>query len=140
MRPHLCHIFPAFATGGPEVRTATLIDATGDAFRHTVASLSGELGGRDRVGRRDGVAFVAAPRPGGRAASPWALARLLRGLRPDLVLTYGWGGTDGVLAARLCGLRRVIHAEDGFLPDEAGGQKPARLLARRVVLQAPARV
>src|SRR5205823_4253281 len=93
---HLCHVFPGFGAGGPEVRTALLIDAAGDEFRHTVVSLSGELGGRERVGRRDGVAFVAAPRPGGRAASPWALARLLRGLRPDLVLTYGWGGTDAV--------------------------------------------
>ena len=51
-------------------------------------------------------------------------------LGPDLVLTYGWGGTDALLAALLGGLRRVVHAEDGFLPDETSQQRPHRL--RRV--------
>ena len=26
MRPHLCHVFPTFGTGGPEVRTAVLYE------------------------------------------------------------------------------------------------------------------
>jgi glycosyltransferase involved in cell wall biosynthesis len=69
-----------------------------------------------------------------------ALARLLRTLKPDLVLTYGWGGTDAILAARLCGLRRVIHTEDGFQSDELHGQKLRRLLARRVLLRLARRV
>jgi len=138
MRPHLCHIFPAFSAGGPEVRTCLLINATAGEFKHTVVSLSGELDGRERVCPGYEVDFVAVPRAARRIAHPFALARLLKALRPDLVLTYGWGGTDGVLAARLSGMRRVIHAEDGFLPDEAHRQKLLRLLARRLVLRAPA--
>jgi glycosyltransferase involved in cell wall biosynthesis len=138
MRPHLCHIFPAFSAGGPEVRTCLLINASAGEFRHTVVSLSGELDGRERVRPGHEVDFVAAPRAARRIAHPFVLARCLKALRPDLVLTYGWGGTDGVLAARLSGMRRVIHAEDGFLPDEAHRQKLPRLLARRLVLRAPA--
>lgn len=138
MKPHLCHVLPAFGTGGPEVRTALVIDASADAFRHTVVSLSGDLGGRTRI--RSAVEFLAAARPGGRVGAVRSLAGLLRGLRPDLLLTYGWGGTDGLLAARLCGIRRVVHAEDGFLPDEAARQRPHRLLARRALLRLPARV
>jgi glycosyltransferase involved in cell wall biosynthesis len=55
-------------------------------------------------------------------------------------LTYGWGGTDALLAGRLAGLRRVIHTEDGFLPDEAAGQRRKRVLARRLLLRLAERV
>ena len=131
MKPHICHVSPSFGTGGPEVRTALLIDASVDEFRHTVISLNGELSGRDRVASRDAVRFLAAPRAG----DIRGLGRTLGDLRPDLLLTYGWGGTDALLAARLCGLRRVLHAEDGFLPDESVRQRLPRLLARRVLLR-----
>ncbi len=136
MKPHLCHIFPSFGTGGPEVRTAVLVNATRDRFRHTIVSISGNLAGRERVEKTDDVQFLASPprrRLGGHVR---ALSGLLAELHPDLVLTYGWGGVDGILAARIRGMRRIIHAEDGFLPDEAHRQKLRRLLARRLFLRA----
>ena len=139
-RPHLCHVFPAFATGGPEVRTALLIDASADEFRHTVVSLNGILSGRGRVLRGEAVRFLEAPRDGGQVGNALALGRLLKELKPDLVLTYGWGGTDAVAAARLAGFRRLVHTEDGFLPDEALGQKPKRVLVRRLFFRLPLRV
>jgi len=55
-------------------------------------------------------------------------------------MTYGWGGVDAIVIGRLCGLRRIIHGEDGFLPDEAHRQKPQRLLARRLALRRASRV
>jgi glycosyltransferase involved in cell wall biosynthesis len=135
-QPHLCHIHPAFGTGGPEVRTSLVIDASGDAFRHTVIALNGNLGGRTRIRRQEAVCFLEPPRVGGVRG----LAKLLRDLRPDLVLTHGWGGSDALLAARMVGIRRVIHAEDGFLPDEAARQRFPRLVARRILLRIPRRV
>lgn len=136
--PHLCHVFPAFATGGPEVRTCLLINALDGEFRHTIISLSGDLSGQTRLHHPQTVRLVPAPRPPTRFQKPFALARLIREQAPDLVLTYGWGGTDAVVSARLSGIRRVIHGEDGFLPDEAGQQKWTRLMARRFVLRMPA--
>jgi len=140
MRPHLCHVFPAFATGGPEVRTCLLINASTDAFRHTVVSLNGNLSGQSRIRQPQAVRFLEAPRNGSQVGNAIALARFLKELEPDLVLTYGWGGTDGVLATRLCGIRRLIHTEDGFLPDEALRQKFKRVLVRRVLLRMPVHV
>jgi glycosyltransferase involved in cell wall biosynthesis len=139
-QPHLCHFFPAFTVGGPQVRTAAVIRELGRAFRHTVVSLNGDLSCAERLDDAAEVRLIAAPPDGWGRLRPLALARLLRSLRPDLVLTYNWGGTDGVLAARLCGIRRVIHAEDGFGPDEARGQKFRRLLARRLLLARATRV
>jgi glycosyltransferase involved in cell wall biosynthesis len=131
-------VFPVFGTGGPEVRTAKLINALGESYRHTIISLNGELSCRSRLAYP--VQFVPAPQRHGRLSYPLALGRLLRELRPDLLLTYGWGGTDAVLGAWLTGMRRVIHAEDGFLPEERQGQRLSRLLTRCVLLRLPARV
>ena len=50
--PHVVHVFPAFSTGGPEVRTCTLINALGDEFRHTVISLNGDTTGTSRLASR----------------------------------------------------------------------------------------
>ena len=134
MKPHLCHVFPAFGHGGPEVRTAMLISASAGEFRHTVVSLNGELSGQSRVTNQEDVRFLDAAKEG-RSPGLRAISRLLGEVRPDLTLTYGWGGTDAIAAARLAGLRKIIHGEDGFLPDEAGGQKFKRVLARRVLMR-----
>jgi glycosyltransferase involved in cell wall biosynthesis len=139
-RSRLCHVFPAFSTGGPEVRTAVVIERTLPDFRHTVISLNGDLSGRTRIEGARHVRFVAAPQVAGRFRRPLALRQLVREQSADLVLTYGWGGIDALLAARLCGIRRVVHTEDGFLPDEALRQKFTRLMARRVALRSASRL
>ena len=135
VKPHLCHVFPVFGNGGPEVRTALVINATTDRFRHTILSISGDTSGGHRIYAKGSTRLEAVPKPGAWGGYPRVLARTLRGLRPDLLITYGWGGVDAILAGRLCGLRRIIHGEDGFLPDEAHGQKARRLIARQVLLR-----
>jgi glycosyltransferase involved in cell wall biosynthesis len=111
-----------------------------DRIQHTIVSLSGDLSGQSRLDRSGGVRLINASFKAGSLGHGLALFHLLSRLKPNLVLTYGWGGIDGLAAARLCGLRRVIHGEDGFLPDEAREQKPARLLARRLALRTARRL
>jgi len=139
VKPHLCHVFPAFGNGGPEVRTAIIINATTDVFRHTILSISDDLSGAHRIHAGDSV-VERIPRLSGWAGSPKSLARTLRKLRPDLLMTYGWGGVDAIVIGRLCGFNRVIHGEDGFLPDEMLGQKRHRLIARQLAFRAVSRV
>jgi glycosyltransferase involved in cell wall biosynthesis len=138
---HLCHIFPAFATGGPQVRTAVVINGLDGEFRHTIVALNGDLSCRSRLNEPEKVACRQAP-PHRRHGVIYllGLARLLGSIKPDAIITYNWGGTDGLLAARLAGIRRVIHAEDGFGPEEARGQKLRRVLARRLLLRAATQV
>ena len=56
----------------------------------------------------------------------------------DLVCTYNWGAMDAVMAhtlfADLYRLPPLVHHEDGFNEDEAGGLKPRRNLYRRIAL------
>jgi glycosyltransferase involved in cell wall biosynthesis len=63
-----------------------------------------------------------------------AIARRLRELKPDLVLTYNWGAMEVVMANRLFGRRPLIHHEDGFGPDETRAQLPRRVWFRRLAL------
>lgn len=131
--PRLLHVFPAFGTGGPEVRTALLMNAMPE-FGHVVLSLNGDHSGRARLTAPESVEALG-PTDGDSRVRLRSLARTLRTCRPAGIVTYGWGGTDAIFAARLAGLARPLHVEDGFLPDEAHRQKFARLQVRRIAFR-----
>ena len=135
MKYHLCHVFPNFGTGGPEVRSVLLMNALADRFRHTVIALNGNLEMQSGVSSKVEVNFCKPTITGGWWKRIQSLGRTLREISPDLLLTYGWGGTDALMSARIAGVRPVIHTEDGFLPDEAAQQKRQRLYFRRVVFR-----
>jgi glycosyltransferase involved in cell wall biosynthesis len=135
VKPHLVYVFPAFGGGGPEVRTCEIINRTAEIFHHTVISLCDDISAKANLDRQYQVQCSAHPN-----ATIRSMADTLRSLKPDLILTHGWGGTDAIIAARLAGIHRIIHLEDGFLDDEAHRQKTARRLARRFVFQAASMV
>ena len=59
---------------------------------------------------------------------------LLRALQPDVLVTSNWGSMEWAVA-RLPLRIPHMHTEDGFGPDESAGQKPRRMLARRLLLR-----
>jgi glycosyltransferase involved in cell wall biosynthesis len=130
--PHFLHVFATFTAAGPQVRTARLIQALGDSHRHTIVPMDGRDDARRLIGAGVQVDVLAPPRA---RPAVGGLARLLRELAPDALLTYNWGSFDALLAA--CSRPRlpVLHHEDGFNADEARGQKQRRVLARRLVLR-----
>lgn len=131
---HLLHLFSTFAAGGPQVRTATLIHALPDRYRHTIVGLDGNFACKARLEGHPRVAYAEPPRKSRLGAYAWRLGRLIARLEPDLVLTYNWGAIEAIPGARLFGCSRLIHGEDGFGPDEAGGQLARRVRFRRLVL------
>lgn len=117
-----------------------LMNAFGDRARHTIVSgMPGRYGARDRIDAHVKYEIAQDPPPlQGRpsVARYEAIARYMR--RFDLVLTYNWGAIDGVMARRVFGrdVPPVVHHEDGFNEDEAGGLKRERNLYRRLALGA----
>ena len=140
MTVSILHLHSTFDLGGKEARAVRLMNAWGKAARHTIVSaMDGRYGARDRIER--GVPYEIAQDPPSLTGKPSvaryeALARYMR--RFDLVLTYNWGAIDGVMARRVFakGMPPVVHHEDGFNEDEAGGLKRERNLYRRIALSA----
>lgn len=136
----ILHLHSTFDLGGKEARAVRLMNAFGRNARHTiVSSVPRAYGARERIER--GIAYEIAQTPPPLTGSPSvaryeAIARFMR--RFDLVLTYNWGAIDGVMARRAFGrgMPPVIHHEDGFNEDEAGGLKRERNIYRRIALSA----
>jgi L-malate glycosyltransferase len=136
--PRILHLHSSFDLGGKEARSVRLMNAWGDRARHVIVSgVPGQLGARDAIDK--GVPYEIAQNPPPLTGRPSvarfeAIARFMRGF--DLVLTYNWGAIDGVMARRVFGKGTppLIHHEDGFNDDEAGGLKRERNLYRRLAL------
>jgi glycosyltransferase involved in cell wall biosynthesis len=137
---HLLHLFSTFTAGGPQVRTATIVKALDASFRHTIVGLDGDFSCRARLEGHPRVSYADPPRKSRLGAYSLRLGSLVARTRPDLVLTYNWGAIEALLGARLRGFRRLIHGEDGFGPDESGGQHARRIWFRRLVLPLASRV
>jgi glycosyltransferase involved in cell wall biosynthesis len=136
----ILHLHSSFSLGGKEARAVRLMNAFGDAARHVVVSgVPDALGAREQIapGIRYEIAQDPPPLTGRPSVARFeAIARFMRGF--DLVLTYNWGAIDGVMARRTFGKGAppLVHHEDGFNPDEAGGLKRERNIYRRVALPA----
>lgn len=117
------------------MRTVTLINALGSNVRHTIIATNGRYGAADRL--RSDVLFQLIPPPPGKGRLWYSvtLARLLRTIKPDLLLTYNWGAIDAVIAGVIERVCPVLHGEDGFGPEEAVTLKRRRVLTRRLVLR-----
>jgi glycosyltransferase involved in cell wall biosynthesis len=127
---HAVHVFSTFLPGGPQVRTANLINRLGRDWRHTIFAMDGRFGTESRIDRDlDIRTHALPPRKNG-----ISVAKTVRSLSPDLLITYNWGAIEVTAAAAIWRFCPVIHAEDGFGADEADGPKRRRALARRLFL------
>jgi glycosyltransferase involved in cell wall biosynthesis len=137
---NILHLHSSFSLGGKEARAVALMNAFGDAAKHTIVSaMPDELGARDSIakGIRYEIAQDAPPLTGKPSVKRYeAIAAYMR--RFDLVLTYNWGAIDGVMARRVYakGAPPLVHHEDGFNADEARGLKIERNIYRRIALSA----
>ncbi|HXG05457.1 MAG TPA: TIGR03088 family PEP-CTERM/XrtA system glycosyltransferase, partial [Candidatus Binatia bacterium] len=129
---HVVHVLHTLAVGGTENGVVNLVGALAGAARHTVVAVttSGALAAR----LPEGVAVHAlGKRPGIDVAAQVRLVALLRRLRPDIVHTRNWGAFDAVPAARLAGVRLVVHGEHGREAADPEGRNRRRNRLRRLL-------
>ena len=131
---HIFHVFSTFCAGGPQVRTCTIMNALGPGFSHTITATDGNFAAAEKIA--PGVSWRILPPPPGKRKLWYALpfSKMLREVRPDLLVTYNWGAMDAVLASRIAPVCPVIHAEDGFSADEATRLKLRRVWMRQLAL------
>jgi len=134
------HLHSSFQPGGKELRAARLINAFGVRHSHSIVSaMPGSLGAASAIDAGIDVDYPADfPLLAGK---PWPgrLWRLAKAMKPyDLVLSYNWGAMDAVLSHSVfrdyLSLPPLVHHEDGFNEDEAGGLKRSRNWYRQIAL------
>ena len=134
------HLHSSFDAGGKELRSAKLINAFGKKVSHAIVSAQPEaLGAASAIDGKIEVRYPGDFPPLAGSPLPGRLLRLAQALSGfDLVLTYNWGAMDAVMAHTLFGqkfgLPPLVHHEDGFNEDEAGGLKRSRNWYRRIAL------
>ncbi len=133
--PLLLTVFPTFAIGGAQVRYAAFANRFGPAYRHAIIAMDGTLACRERLAPGLDVQFPAfAARKGATLATVRAARRVLRAIRPQVLVTNNWGAIEWAMANALP-LARHIHIEDGFGPEERAAQIPRRIWTRRLFLR-----
>jgi glycosyltransferase involved in cell wall biosynthesis len=137
--PRILHLHSTFDPGGKEVRCVRLINAFGDQAEHAI--VSGDLarrGAASLLSPRVKVSWPKFPSLQGRP-TPGRLNKLAAAMAGyDLICTYNWGAIDAAMAHTLFAdvhkLPPLVHHEDGFNEDEAGGLKRRRNWYRRIAL------
>ncbi|MCS7466763.1 glycosyltransferase [Stieleria sp. ICT_E10.1] len=127
------HIFPEYNRGGAELRVTRTINAMGPGGGHAILSLNGRTGAASLLDPSCDVRVYKGPPKKGRVRFPVDLWRYIRDLNPSVILTYNWGATDAVLAAKFARFRPVVHNECGLSAD-VDGKGWRRRLMRRVLL------
>lgn len=110
------HVVYSLEPGGMEHGIVKLVNALDPAaVASSICSTTAAAGLAPLV--RSGVpVFTLNRRSGNDPRLVVALARLMRRERPDVVHTHGWGTLlEGLIAARLAGVARVVHGEHGTL-------------------------
>ncbi len=134
------HLHSTFDAGGKERRAVALMNRFYRGVEHHIVSAQpGAMGAKGLIDKRVAAYFpFGFPPLAGkiRIARLQTLARAMQGF--DLILTYNWGAMDAVLAHAVfgptMGLPPLVHHEDGFNADEAGGLKRSRNWYRMVAL------
>lgn len=131
LRLHIVHVVNSLGVGGTENGVVNLITGLADRFRHTVVTLTptATLAARLPAGTE---VHTLAKRPGVDLRTLGRLVVLLRRLRPDVVHSRNWATFGAVVAARLAGVRTVIHGEHGRDATDPDGLHPRRRWRRRL--------
>jgi glycosyltransferase involved in cell wall biosynthesis len=133
-RPTLLTVFATFGVGGQQVRFAAIANRFPDRYRHLIVAMDGVTTARERLAPELDVAFPSIEiRKGATLTNRRAFRVALREWRPDLLVTCNWGSIEWAMA-NLPRLRRHLHIEDGFGPEEQQVQLRRRVLTRRLVL------
>ncbi|MEQ8934991.1 MAG: glycosyltransferase, partial [Amphiplicatus sp.] len=135
MTREIFHVFATFAIGGPQMRFATLANAFGKRYRHSILSMDGNYAAADRLSGDVEYRLRAdiAPEKRRTLKNVFAFRRLLADERPDLLVTSNWGSMEWAMANRPS-LVPHLHMEDGFGPEEASKQLARRTWFRRLAL------
>ncbi|HEV2677317.1 MAG TPA: glycosyltransferase [Aliidongia sp.] len=130
----LLHVYPAFTVGGAQIRFSQLANHFGRDYRHVIVAMNGVTTAFAQLAPDLDASLLDVPILRGQTlANLKTFRRILREVRPDLLVTSNWGSIEWALA-NLDGKVPHLHMEDGFGPEEANRQLGRRMWTRRLAL------
>lgn len=124
------HIVYSFGIGGLEKGITTIINHGSSDIEHIIISLCGKRDSERLLQKAAQIYCLEKPQ-GNSFEFFLKLIRLLKSIRPDIVHTRNWSGMDGILAARLAGVKIIVHGEHGWdMLDPAGSNKKRRWIRK----------
>jgi sugar transferase (PEP-CTERM/EpsH1 system associated) len=125
------HVLHSLRTGGLENGVINLInELNSNRFDHVICCIDSSGPMAERLARPVQICTL---QKGDKRAYllPFKIAKIIRKMNPDIVHTRNWGAIDGIVAARLAGVRSVIHGEHGReATDPTGGNSRRRRIRK----------
>jgi sugar transferase (PEP-CTERM/EpsH1 system associated) len=111
------HLVYTLRPGGMEHGVVKVVNGVDPAFvQSSICSTTPADAGMCALVRSDVPVVELARRPGNDPRTVWAIYRVLRRYRPDVLHTHAWGTLlEGIVAARLARVPVVVHGEHGTL-------------------------
>jgi glycosyltransferase involved in cell wall biosynthesis len=136
-KTHIFHIIPSFSHGGMPIGIACIMNHYSAKVRHSLFSTNGGYGCSARI--KDNVEFtitdIENAAQGNIIQRVRRYIKILKEIKPDVLLTYNWGSTEWALAASFIPELTHYHLEHGFGPDESDKTLLKRDLFRRLALR-----
>lgn len=130
------HVVYSFGIGGLEKGITTLINYGSEDIEHIVISFCGNRESEKLLARQANIFSLNKPIRNS-IFFIWKLSQLLRRIKPDIVHTRNWSGMDGILAAKLAGVKTIIHGEHGWdMLDPYGTDKKRKIVRKAMSLVA----
>jgi hypothetical protein len=112
-KTRIVHLVYSFDTGGMEKGVATLVKSVSPEFEHVILCLTTSGKSESLLPPNRQVIELHKP-PGNSPLFLLKLSRVLKNIGPDIIHTRNWSGMDGIIAARMAGIRAVVHGEHGW--------------------------
>lgn len=131
MMKKILHVFPSFSIGGTEMKTSIIINGTSSEFKHSVFVIDGSNRAEKLLDKSANIDYrnLNNEIPHKLLPKIKALKTIMKEYSPDLIVTYGWGASDALIANTIYSIAPLIHIEEGFL-DEAPDKQ---ILKRRII-------
>lgn len=133
MKIKILHILHSLQIGGLENGVVNLINNLDDTrFEHSICCIDSSGPVADRL-KRDVEIYTLNKGKKRDYVLPFKLTRIIKRLNPDIVHTRNWGTIDGVIGAKLAGVKHVIHGEHGREATDPAGRNNLRKWARKAL-------
>jgi len=108
----VAHVVYSYGTGGLEKGIATLVNNSSPDIEHVIICLS-TSGDTENLLLLNTPVLELNKQPGNSFLFVFSLAKCLATIRPDIIHTRNWSGMDGIIAARMAHINKIVHSEHG---------------------------